>query len=100
MSYNVKNLQNDNFRSIANQYVIRTKSGLYFQSYNSVVAKITTKGNLHLSNFWDYSQTTLRNLYIFLREYGFDDFCSSKSMRKAIDAKKVKLHKESSLPLC
>lgn len=100
MSYNVQNLTNDNFRSVANQYVIRTKRAVYFQSYNSVVAKITNGGKLHLSTYWNYSQTTIRNLYIFLREYGYSDFCSTKAMEKAIDNNDVKLHKESSLPLC
>lgn len=97
----VQNLTNNhNGRAIANQFVIRTKKSLYFQSYSSVVAKITTKGTLHLSNFWDYSQTTVRNLYIFLRQNGFSEYCDRKSMEAAIDSKVVKLHKDSSLTIC
>ena len=52
-----------------NQFVINTKNGKYFQSYNSVVCKIDKSTNkVTLSNHWDYSVTTRKYLYRFLNE--------------------------------
>lgn len=55
---------------VANQYVIRTHTGYAFQSYDSRIAAYdidTTK--LVLGCDWDYSRTTQKYLWEFLREY-------------------------------
>lgn len=96
-NYNVSNLINDNGNAAANQFVIKTPKATYFQSYYSVVAKIDKKGNLILSKDWDYSNTTLKHLYMFLRMYGYDHLCCAKDMRKAIKDKEVVLKKVESL---
>lgn len=67
----IKQLINSNGNPAANQFVVATSNGVYFQSYNSVVAKIDNSGNLILSNNWDYSNTTRKHLYIFLWQQGF-----------------------------
>lgn len=51
-----------------NQFVITTNEGVFFQSYSSLCAKVTSEG-LTLGYCWDYSHTTLKHLYIFLDRY-------------------------------
>lgn len=52
-----------------NQYQIKTSRGLYFQSYNSIIAFIPNKGKTKLdAYFWDYSRTTGKYRNQFLNE--------------------------------
>jgi hypothetical protein len=54
---------------VANQLVIRTKTGKFFQSYNSMVAFIPKKGKIKLDEkFWNYSATTSKYRNKFLGE--------------------------------
>lgn len=64
--------------AVANQFVIRTKKGDFFQSYRSIVAKVDNNGNVWLSAYWDYSRTTMKYLYQFLRDYGYYNLSASK----------------------
>lgn len=79
----IRQLINSNGNPAANQFVVATANGTYFQSYNSVVAKIDNRGNLILSTDWDYSNTTRKHLYIFLRREGFP-YRNAASIRAAI----------------
>ena len=55
-----------------NQFVILGDNGeIIFQSYNSEIAKIGDSGELVLGIDWDYSNTTLKHLYLFLYDYYF-----------------------------
>lgn len=92
----VKQLINDNGNPAANQFVIRTKKATYFQSYNSVVCKLDGI-NIILSNNWDYSNTTRKHLYIFLRQNGYYNLSSAKEVRNAIKDGWVILKKVPSL---
>lgn len=66
----VSQLINDKGNPAANQFVIVGEQGVYFQSYDSVIAqKNYNDGKIYLSPSWDYSKTTLKHLYIFLRDY-------------------------------
>lgn len=67
----VQNLIGLNGNEVVNQFVIDTKKSVYFQSYKSVVCKINkdTK-KVTLSAHWDYSVTTSKYLYKFLRDNG------------------------------
>ena len=94
----VRQLINDNGYPAANQFVIRTKKAKYFQSYDSVVCKLDGK-NVILSTDWDYSNTTRKHLYIFLRQNGYYNLSSAKEVRKAIENKEVMVKKVSSLNL-
>jgi len=59
-----------NITQIANnQFKVRTDKGLYFQSYDSVIACITNNGIVTLGNDYRYSKTTMKYLIQFL---GFD----------------------------
>ena len=51
-----------------NQFVMEGESTIIFQSYNSTIA-IVNNGVLTLGYDWDYSRTTLKHLYLFLRDY-------------------------------
>ena len=98
MNYNVSNIINNNGNAAANQFVIKTAKATYFQSYDSVVAKIEN-GKVFVSSYWDYSNTTRKHLYIFLSDYGFSHLCSAKEMRKAIKSGEVNMVNVSSLDI-
>ena len=57
-----------------NHNTIEHKNDVYFSSYNSIVARIKNccifgKEEIFLGFDWDYSQTTLKNLYDFLEDF-------------------------------
>lgn len=94
----VRQLINDNGNPTANQFVIKTKKAKYFQSYNSVVCKLDGI-NIVLSTDWDYSNTTRKYLYTFLRQNGYYNLSSAKEVRKAIKDGWVTLKKVPSLKI-
>lgn len=66
-------------RAVANQYIIKTDKAVYFQSYNSIIAKVDkTSGKITLSQYWDYSNTTRKYLYQFLSDYGYEGMNKAK----------------------
>ncbi len=92
----VRQLINDNGNPAANQFVIKTKKATYFQSYDSVVCKLDGI-NIVLSLNWDYSNTTRKHLYIFLRQNGYYRYNSASAVRKAIKEGEITLKKVNSL---
>ena len=66
----ISQLINDRNNPAANQFVISTEDGYLFQSYDSMICfKDTRNGKIYLTKEWDYSQTTRKHFYIFLRDY-------------------------------
>lgn len=63
----------------------------YFQSYNTIIAKFTTKNQkLYLDkNYWDISRTTLKYLKQFL--YDFIGHVSKDDIRTKIKTKEIEL---------
>lgn len=53
---------------VANQFQIITKDGVYFQSYDSIIAFIPNEGKTRLGKHWDYSVTTGKYRNQFLGE--------------------------------
>lgn len=54
--------------AIPNQFIIETDDGIYFQSYNSIIA-FKRNGRVFLDdNYWGYSVTTGKYRNIFLNE--------------------------------
>ena len=54
---------------VKNQFLIYAPNGVYFQSYDSVIAFRDHNGNIFLDeNKWDYSMTTGKYRNIFLHE--------------------------------
>ena len=65
----VQNMRGSSGREVPNQFIIFTEEGVYFQSYNSVIAFKDNQGNVFLDHAtWDYSRTTGKYRNIFLRE--------------------------------
>lgn len=67
----VENMLSDSTgRAVPNQFIIYTNEGIYFQSYSTMIAFIDRKGKVFLvDGALDYSNTTNRWLYRFLRDY-------------------------------
>ncbi len=58
---------NNNGNPAANQFVIYTDKGQYFQSYDTLIAfKPRTGDTPVLTDSWDFSNTTLKHLKLFL----------------------------------
>ena len=65
----VENMTGRTGREVANQFIVQTDKGRYFQSYNSVIAFKPLSGKTQLDNStWDYSVTTGKYRNEFLRE--------------------------------
>ena len=79
----VHNLVNSEGRAIANQFVIDGNNERVFQSYDSVVCKVTPD-TITFGRDWDYSNTTRRNLYMFLKYYAGLREVKGKGIEKAI----------------
>ena len=71
----MKNIKVRQFRSnsgnpVANQFTIYTDKGVYFQSYNSIIAfePYDQKPTILDEFYWDYSRTTGKYRNMFLNE--------------------------------
>ena len=65
----VSNMINTRGNKVKNQFIIETEKGLYFQSYQSIIAFRPYNGKTQLdSHFWDYSATTGKYRNQFLNE--------------------------------
>lgn len=66
----VKNMQSDRSgRSVANQFIVETANGDYFQSYDSMIAFRSNTGKVTLDeHYWNYSVTTEKYRNQFLGE--------------------------------
>ena len=79
--YKVEQLENKN------QFLIRGKNNLIFQSYDSTIAILENGAtwalphSLTLGRYWDYSNTTRKHLYIFLQRY-----CNIAQVRYALQS--------------
>jgi len=65
----VRNIRGHAGREVANQFVIETPEGSYFQSYHAVIAFRSNSGKTYLDEeSWDYSPTTGKYRNLFLNE--------------------------------
>jgi len=63
----IKQMENKKGQPIANQFLIFRDNGVFFQSYNSLIAYIGNNGEIYLDNDnWDYSKTTAKYRNRFL----------------------------------
>ena len=66
----VENIINHRGNRAVNQFAITTDKGVYFQSYESVVAFWDNENRmLYVTPLWDCSNTTRKHFYIFLNDY-------------------------------
>ena len=64
----IRNLENSRGKTVPNQFVLETKSKLFFQSYETVVALYNTETKkLYVTKDWNYSSTTTRHFLHFVR---------------------------------
>lgn len=77
MRIKVRNMRSNNGNKVANQFIIETPDGVYFQSYDTVIARMPrgckdTRTQLDRDS-WDYSRTTMKYLGRFLGTHGKAD---------------------------
>jgi hypothetical protein len=64
----VSNMESSRGNIVPNQFEIETDDGIYFQSYNTIIA-YRSHGKRYLDKeSWDYSRTTGKYRNIFLNE--------------------------------
>lgn len=69
MKFKLENMRSCNGNEVPNQFIAQTEDGLYFQSYQSVIAFKPLSGKIQLDrDRWDYSVTTGKYRNQFLRE--------------------------------
>lgn len=95
MTIKVKQLINDNNRPAANQFVLSDDNGCYiFQSYSTTIAKVEDIDDSYTVTLdidaLDYSRTTSKHLYIWLRDYTRFDVHNKQDVLKLIKDDKVK----------
>lgn len=81
-------------RPVANQYVIDNGENTYFQSYDSVIAMYPNYDSNKITldkNYWDYSRTTSKYLYQFLRHHTGEAINYKDQVRKKIKSGEYKL---------
>ena len=87
----VANLINDRGNAVKNQFVITEGNMIAFQSYSSRVCEIVKPCGMgydalvRFGRDWDYSQTTSKHLYNFLRQNGMEILASKQAIKEAID---------------
>ena len=65
----VTNMTSSKGNKIANQFIIETEEGEYFQSYRSIIAFRPYGGKIQLDReYWNYSVTTGKYRNLFLGE--------------------------------
>ena len=87
----IANLINDRGNAVKNQFIITEGNTTAFQSYNSRICDIVYNCGMGfdvLVRFgcnWDYSQTTTKHLYSFLRQNGLEILASKQAIEEAIE---------------
>ena len=87
----VTNLINDRGNAVKNQFIITEGNTTAFQSYDSRICDIVYNCGMGfdvLVRFgcdWNYSQTTAKHLYSFLRQNGLEILASKQAIEEAIE---------------
>ena len=81
----VSNMISKSGNEVANQFEILTDTARFFQSYNSIIAKVDYDNNIILdSHYWNYSRTTSKYRNMFLN-------MSTDDIKKDIKLGKIRL---------
>jgi hypothetical protein len=65
----ITNLESSRGNKVPNQFTVRTQEGIYFQSYDTIIAIIQQDGKVILdAEKWNFSQTTSKYRNVFLGE--------------------------------
>lgn len=84
MKVKVRNMLSSNGNTVPNQFIICVGKDIYFQSYETVIAKESPNGTILDSGALNYSVTTSKYLYNFLG-------LSRKEIIQKIKDKEIKL---------
>ena len=85
------NLINDRGNAIKNQFVIIEGNTIAFQSYDSRICDIVYNCGMgfdvlvRFGRDWNYSQTTAKHLYSFLKQNGLEILASKQAIEGAIE---------------
>lgn len=94
MDLQITQLTNNNYNPQVNCFVVKLKGKTYFQHHNTIIAKIDKDKNITLSSKWNESYTTMKYLYVFLRDYAIRrDLNSKKDIERDIKAGYIKVTK-------
>ena len=94
----IANLINDRGNAVKNQFVITEGSTTAFQSYNSRVCEIVKPCGMGFDTLvrfgrdWNYSQTTAKHLYSFLKQNGLEILASKQAIEEAIERGHARLN--------
>lgn len=88
----VENMLSPKGNKISNQFKIFEGNAIYFKSYGMVIAGLNKRtGFVEFFNDLNYSNTTRKYLYQFLRECKRYDLCNRKKLDKAIKSGRKKI---------
>lgn len=77
-------------KAVANQFLIRDRGCIWFQSYKSIIGIITPDNILLLDkNKWDYSRTTAKYRNAFVATYYSSKYASRDGIKAGIAEGKI-----------
>ena len=94
----ITNLINDRGNAVKNQFIITEGSTTALQSYNSRACEIVKPRGMgfdalvRFGRDWNYSQTTAKHLYSFLRQNGLEILASKQAIEEAIERGHARLN--------
>lgn len=80
----IQNLEGYKGNQVVNQFVINDGDDVYFQSYESLIAK-KVDDEITVGKDWNYSRTTMK----YLKKW-FEDYCDMAGMTKENILKAIK----------
>ena len=76
----------ENFRGVANQFIITSEGGVMFQSYRSKIAMVDwTNKKIMIYPHYNYSVTTSKYRNMFFEERGMADLASTTGIEEHIE---------------
>ena len=87
----IANLINERGNAVKNQFIITEGKTTAFQSYDSRICEIVKPCGMgfdalvRFGRDWNYSQTTAKHLYSFLRQNGLEILASKQAIEEAIE---------------
>ena len=77
-------------KAVANQFLIRDRGHIWFQSYNSIIGIITPDNILLLDkDKWDYSVTTAKYRNAFVATYFNSEYASKDGIKAGVKDGKI-----------
>ena len=77
-------------KAVANQFLIRDRGCIWYQSYKSIIGIVTPDNMLLLDkDKWDYSRTTAKYRNAFVATYFNSKYASSDGIKAGIKAGKI-----------